>query len=113
MSTSYTLRGQGAGTAFSQVRFFGKRDGRIVAPQHAMLDAPIKVPPHFGREQEAGAVERVEKDAAGLRGAVGAGARLREVPAGSEARAHASEGQLWGAVTAGGILQRNRTSGLT
>ena len=75
-----------------------------------MLDAPVKVPPHLGRQQEVGAVEGVEQHAAGLRGAVGPGAGLGEVPAGGEARTREREARLR-AVTAGGILQRNRTSG--
>ena len=75
-----------------QVRFC-RHDGRIVAPQHAVFDAPVVVPPNFGPQQKRGTVEVVEQDAAGLSGAVGTSSWLCKIPKRGQVRTHAGESQ--------------------
>jgi hypothetical protein len=41
---------QAAMPSASQFGFFGKRDGRVIAPKHAMLDAPVVMPPNLRRK---------------------------------------------------------------
>ena len=71
-------------TSRSQFRFLRrKRDWGVVASQDAVLDAPVVVRPYCSRQQEAAALEMVEKNAAGLGRAVRTGGRLGQVPGGT------------------------------